>query len=157
VIQAIDNCRRAGLFVSLSLCATKEFVSEENLLKYAMLARDNGVHLIRILEARNSGRFSGQDVNLNTHQIEILERFITDINNKPEYLDYPITNFVGFHQRRIGCKGAGDRYLYIDSIGDFHACPFCQDALGNALCTPLEEARQNLAARGCHYLQQTRA
>jgi len=152
-IQAIKNCRSAGLLVSISLCATKEFVTSENLFKYATLARDNGVHLIRILEARSIGRFSGEDVKICDQQIEILERFVTDINNEPAYIDYPIVNFVGFHQRRIGCKGAGDRYLYIDSMGDFHACPFCQESQGNALHISIEEARNRLASRGCHYLK----
>lgn len=152
VISAIDNCRKAGLYVSLSLCATRDFVTEENLYKYAALARDKGVHIIRILEARKIGRFSEENVLLDKQQVEILETFVSEVNSKKIFSSYPIINFVGFHQRQLGCLGAGNRYLYIDSMGDFHACPFCQGSQGNALKVDVNQARQNLIKTGCHYL-----
>jgi len=97
VVQAIENCQKVGLFVSLSLCATKEFVTKENLIKYACLARNNNVNIIRILEPRSVGRYSGEDVLISNQQVEILEDFVEDMNSNPEYLYYPIINFVGFH------------------------------------------------------------
>jgi MoaA/NifB/PqqE/SkfB family radical SAM enzyme len=152
VMKAIDNCRKAGIIVSLSLCATNEFVSDENLFNYIELARDKGVHFVRILEARRVGRFEGEDVLLKKLSIETLQEFVSQINSEPKYANYPILNFVGFHQRRIGCHGAGDRYLYIDANGDFHACPFCQGKMGNVFGTSIDDARANLMKRGCHYL-----
>ncbi len=152
VMKAIENCRKAGIIVSLSLCATNEFVSDENLFNYIELARENGAHFIRILEARRVGRFEGKDVLLTKHSIETIQKFVSEINSETKYANYPIVNFVGFHQRRIGCHGAGDRYLYIDANGDFHACPFCQGKMGNVLETSIDDARANLIKRGCHYL-----
>jgi homospermidine synthase len=49
---------KLGIMVSLSLCATREFVTEGNLETYAKLARQLGTHFIRILEPRQVGCFS---------------------------------------------------------------------------------------------------
>lgn len=155
VMRAIEDCRKAGLLVSLSLCTTNEFVSEENLLEYAKMAHVRGVHFIRILEPRRVGRFADEDVLLKKSKIETIESFVTEINCLSKYSAFPIVNFVGFHQRRIGCNGAGDRYLYIDSNGDFHACPFCQGKMGNVFETSIDDARIDLQKRGCHYLPKT--
>ncbi len=61
--------------------------------------------------------------------------------------------FPGFGQRQVGCLGAGNRYMYIDSKGDIHACPFCQGAAGNALNDSLEEAIARLKKNGCHMFE----
>ena len=39
VMEAIRNCISSGILVSLSLCATREFVTYDNLMKYAELAK----------------------------------------------------------------------------------------------------------------------
>lgn len=36
--------------------------------------------------------------------------------------------YHGNYQRSHGCLGAASRYIYIDSTGRVHACPFCQDS-----------------------------
>ncbi|NOR74268.1 MAG: radical SAM protein, partial [Draconibacterium sp.] len=58
VLKAIENCRKAGIMVSLSLCATREFTTKENLSLYLDLAKQGGVHFVRILEPRKVGNFS---------------------------------------------------------------------------------------------------
>ena len=68
----------------------------------------------------------------------------------------PIVSFPGYHQRRIGCFGAGDRYLYMDSNGDLHACPFCQYKVGNALFDDLSESINELRKIGCHKFKTNR-
>ena len=40
--------------------------------------------------------------------------------------------YHGYHQNRIGCF-AGSRSIYIDSVGDVHACPFCHTKSYNIL------------------------
>jgi len=49
----------------------------------------------------------------------------------------------------MGCFGAGNRYLYIDSTGEIHACPFCQNSAGNAVNVKIEDAVSTLRTFGC--------
>lgn len=150
VIKAIRNCRDAGIMVSLSLCATREFTTKENLELYLKLAKQEGVHFVRILEPRKAGKFANQNVALHKDQIELLSNFTIQMNTDPEYKDYPIVIFPGYHQRKLGCMGAGNRYLYIDSMGEFHACPFCQGSVGNVLSKSFNEAITDLKRSNCH-------
>ncbi len=150
VLHATSHCREAGLIVSLSLCATREFVSEENLLHYAKLARELGAHFIRILEPREAGHFAGQKVFLDRRKTDMISRFAIRMNTAPEYADYPIVTFFGYHQRKLGCMGAANRYMYIDANGDFHACPFCRGRKGNALHEPFNDIIHSLRKTGCH-------
>lgn len=149
-IDALRNCVDAGIISSLSLCATREFVTEENLLNYVLLAKQHGAHFIRILEPRAIGKFSGQKVQLEDHQVKLLSEFTIRMNTLPEYSDFPIIAFIGDYQRRIGCFGAGVRYVYADPNGNVHACPFCRGVMGNLLQEPFDEILAKLKKTGCH-------
>jgi MoaA/NifB/PqqE/SkfB family radical SAM enzyme len=150
VREAAKNCREADILVSLSLCATREFTNQTNLYNYLELARQWGASFIRVLEPRSTGRFKGKDVMLNPESIRLLEDFFQKTNRDKEWEDYPIVMYPGFHQRKVGCFGAGDRYLYVDSKGDVHACPFCQHAVANAVTDSLPDALSLLRKKGCH-------
>ncbi len=150
VIQSVRHCLKAGLMVSLSLCATRDFVSEVNLLSYAQLARDLGVQFIRILEPRSSGKFAGQRVDLDPRQVDLLSDFAIRINSDPAYRHFPIVTFFGYHQRKMGCFGAGNRYVYVDPNGDLHACPFCRGRIGNLLDEPFTSLLEKVRRVGCH-------
>jgi hypothetical protein len=139
-----------GILTSLSICMTRSFVSENNLIAYLNLAKSWGVCMIRLLEPRAVGRFSGMDVSLFEEQIQIAERFFLDVNSSARYRNYPVVTYPGYHQRRTGCLGGGNRYFYIDSMGDIHACPFCQRKAGNAATGQLEPALAILRKSGCH-------
>jgi len=149
VMQAVRNCLATGIIVSLSLCATRDFVTDENLLKYAMLAKNLGVHFIRILEPRAIGKYSGKDVQLNHEQVAILSDFTFRMNSEPKYKDFPIFTFMGYHQRKMGCFGAGNRFVYADPNGDVHACPFCRGSKGNLLEVPFGEIMGKVRQTGC--------
>lgn len=149
VMEAIRNCRNAGILVSLSLCATREFVTPENLLQYAELAKSQGVNFIRILEPRAVGNFSNQKVHLGKNQIEMISDFMKRMNSSPEYKKFPIIIFFGYHQRNLGCMGSGNRYLYLDANGEIHACPFCQGSVGNIFSVELNSAIEKLREKGC--------
>ncbi len=151
VKQAVSNCQKAGVLVCLSLCTTRDFLSEQNLYKYLDLAKKWGVNFMRVLEPREIGRYNGEDVTLRQDQVEILEAFFQKTNRDPAFGSHPIVMYPGYHQRKAGCFGAGNRYLYIDSRGDIHACPFCQNAVGNAITgNSIEAAIEKLKTNGCH-------
>ena len=149
VWKAVHNSQDAGLAVALSLCVTKEFLSEDNLDRYMMLAADKGVKLVRVLEPRSVGHYKGQDIELSEEELCLLDSYFLRTTSNPAYRDYPILDYLAYYQRRLGCFG-GDRYIYIDSRGEMHACPFCQSSAGSALAVDIEEALQSLQARGCH-------
>lgn len=149
VKEAIGNCNAAGIIVCLSVCPVKEFVSEENLDRYYHKAKELGASFIRILEPRKAGRFANRDVLLDARQIDIIDRFMIARNSDPAFMNYPIIQFPGRHQRKSGCLGAGNRYLYIDSNGEIHACPFCQKTMGNITVESLNTGINRAKASGC--------
>lgn len=155
VIAAVQNCLNAGLMVSLSLCATREFVTDENLMKYAILAKNTGAHFIRILEPRAAGKFTGKEVSLENHQVKMLTDFSIRMNSSPLYKDFPIVAFFGYHQRKLGCFGAGNRYVYVDPNGYLHACPFCRGEVANVLEVPFPAIIQKVKSIGCHQFGNT--
>ena len=151
--EAVRNCLGTGMIASLSLCATREFVTEENLLEYAKLAKQLGAHFIRILEPRAIGKFARQKVHLENQQVEMVSDFAIRMNQDPRYKDFPIVTFFGYHQRKMGCFGAGNRYFYIDPNGDAHACPFCRGKIGNLLEQPFIEILDKMKSIGCHQFE----
>jgi MoaA/NifB/PqqE/SkfB family radical SAM enzyme len=150
VIKAVEHAHQAKLVVILSLCPTKRFVSEDNMKQYARLAKKLGAAFILMIEPRDVGRYAGQHVALTEAQEKILENFFISMNYDPEYADMPAVSYHGYHQRRVGCFGSGDRYLYIDTDGDMHVCPFCRQKLGNILATSVDESVGKLKEVGCH-------
>ncbi len=147
---AVRAALAAGLVVALNLCPTRAFATPANLTAYAELARAWGVQFVHLLEPRAVGHYAGQDVGLSPEQEALLEAFYHRLNTHPAYRAYPIVTYHGWHQRRVGCFGAADRYLYLDPTGDLHACPFCQGSAGSA-CTDagLAAGIDRLRAGGC--------
>ena len=96
------------------------------------------------------GHYAGRAVDLSPAQITLLEDFYVKLNFGPDYLDWPMVHYYGYHQRRMGCSGAADRFLYVDTDGDMHACPFCQKKAGSALCGSLDNSLQAIKSGGCH-------
>jgi|WetSurMetagenome_2_1015567.scaffolds.fasta_scaffold00319_12 MoaA/NifB/PqqE/SkfB family radical SAM enzyme len=154
VMEAVKNCREAGIIVCLSVCPVRDFVTEYNLGRFHQLAKDIGAAFVRIMEPRNAGRFLGKDILLREPEIDIIHRFVLSRNHDRAYRKYPIIQFPGYYQRKSGCIGAGNRYIYIDTNGDFHVCPFCRKSLGNAVTASITEGIERARASGCHKFKQ---
>jgi MoaA/NifB/PqqE/SkfB family radical SAM enzyme len=127
-VTATQNCIDSGLLTCWSLCATGDFISQENLMAYAESAASSGVNFIQLLEPMASGHYSGQDVRLDDREIGMLEDFYLRVNHDSRYKHFPIAVYPSYHQRRMGCLAAGNRYLYIDPDGCLHPCPFCHSS-----------------------------
>jgi MoaA/NifB/PqqE/SkfB family radical SAM enzyme len=154
--QAARNAQAAGMVVCLTLTAIREFCTPEHLWAYARLAREWNVPFIRILEPRAVGHFAGQAVELGPSEIGVLEEFVRKMQRDPAYRDYPVVDYYAAYQRYAGCSGAGRRFLYVDTDGDMHACPFCQHKCGSALCGTIASGMANLdRASGCHAYETT--
>lgn len=149
-IQAVVNSNKAGLVTTLSLCAIKDFVNEDNLAAYMNLAKTLGVSFVQIIEPRAKGRYFGKDIELGKEKINLLEKFYLKYNSSIVFKDYPIINYLGYHQRRLGCFGGGNRFFYIDTDGDAHICPYCSKKVGNTLDYSAEKIIDLLAQHPCH-------
>ncbi len=149
-ISALVEARKAGLVTTMSLCATKEYTTRENLEAYLQLARQLGVAFVQLLEPRAVGRYAGLDVDLSAEQLALLEEMYHLYNNHPDYSDFPIVDYLGYHQRRVGCFGGGNRFFYIDTDGDAHTCPFCTGKVVSTLNRPAEEVIDELRRDHCH-------
>lgn len=147
--EAVAHANEAGLVTAFSLCATKEYISEENLAAYMDLARHMGVTYVQILEPRAVGRYGDAKVLLEPIHTEVLETIYKRYNTEAGFEDYPIISYHGYFQRRVGCFGAGDRFFYIDTDGDAHICPFCNSKKGSALDLTPEEAIGTLQESPC--------
>ena len=147
--RAARCARGAGLVVALSLCPTRAFVSSENLRRYAQLARSMGASFIQILEPKPVGHYEGQDVALDRAQQDELERFAERMEFDRDARDFPSVIYLEWGARTDGCAGAGDRYLYVDTEGALHACPFCRAGRRHILDEGFDEAVAKLQVVGC--------
>ncbi|MEO8587856.1 MAG: radical SAM protein [Flavobacteriales bacterium] len=148
--EAVLNARAAGLVVALSLVPLRTFCNADDLLRYADMAANWGVHFIRIVEPRAVGNFAGKDVELRSQEHLVLDEFVRTLHRGKRYRNYPIVDHYGSYQRAVGCSGAGRRFLYVDTSGDVHVCPFCRKPCGNALNGTLADIHAEMeAGTGC--------
>lgn len=149
-MAATSNSLEAGMVTGWSVCVTREFISKENLIKYASFAASKRVHFIQLLEPVPVGRFSGRDVLLNDDHLALLDDFYISYNNDKCMKDKPLVTYHGYHQRRIGCMGNGNRYIAIDTWGNIQSCPFCRnDQKINALEGTVEKLIDSLPKEIC--------
>jgi MoaA/NifB/PqqE/SkfB family radical SAM enzyme len=80
----------------------------------------------------------------------MLSEFALKMNSDPKYREFPIVAFPGYHQRQMGCFGAGNRYVYVDPNGNIHACPFCRGKIDNILELPFANILEKARKIGCH-------
>ena len=154
-VSAVSNANRAGLVTTLSLCATKAYISPENLAKYMELAKKLGVSFVQFLEPRAEGRYKGMDVMLQEEHIRVLDETYLKYNSEKRFESYPIINSLGYHQRKIGCFGGGNRFFYIDTDGDAHLCPYCVGKRTSALQNSPKEVISQLRQESCHVFEES--
>jgi len=153
VLKAVSNCIQAGIIPNLTLCVTRAMANEGDLMKYMEMARELNVPFVRFLEARKAGNYAGKDILLREEEQKAVVDFYLKINSGKQFRSFPIIQFPGYHQRKTGCFGAGNRYLHMDVKGDYHGCPFCRGAVGNIRTMKLEEAITLLQDQGCQLFQ----
>lgn len=149
VEEAVKNAIENNLVTSLSLCATKEFISEKNLMDYMELAKKLNVSFVQLLEPKAVGHYANKDVLLTPDHMNTLEAFFVKMNSNSDYKSYPIITYHGYYLRRLGCFNAGLKGMYIDTDGDINPCPFCHKKKGNVLDDHFMENLSALKSEGC--------
>jgi len=151
-MNATENCYKAGLLICWSICVTNDFISFDNLLTYTKLAAAHHVNFIQIFEPMAVGRFNDKDVKIDEPGLKVLEEYFIRLNTDPAYKHLPIVIYTGYHQRRVGCLGAGNRFLYVDGNGDLHPCPFCRSSKNlEVLSHPYESLIKSVSEEQCKY------
>jgi MoaA/NifB/PqqE/SkfB family radical SAM enzyme len=148
--QSTSNAKQVGLVTTLALCSTRSFTTRENLDKYMELAKSWGVTFVQLIEPRAKGRYAGKNVLLSEEMLRTLEQCYLEYNNADKYKTYPLVNYLGYHQRKVGCFGAGDRFFYIDTDGFAHVCPYCDGKVTNVKDHTANEVIDMLAQQNCH-------
>lgn len=147
--EAAVASREAGMVTALSLCATREFLTQENLETYMVMAQKLNVGFVQVLEPRAAGHYAGKDVQLSDEQKKILEEMFLKVNHDPAYHQYPTVIYHEYYKSTLGCRGAGAGAFYIDPLANVHACPFCRKAVGNLLTESVAECVDKLRSNGC--------
>ena len=148
-MQAVNNALENKLIPAFSICVTKPFITRENLIQYATLAKELGVYFIQILEPKAVGHYKDKAVELQAEHIKILESFYLDLNYDKKFVDFPLITYHGYHQRRTGCFASGNRSFYIDTDGDIHSCPFCHSKTGSFLNSDHSKSIEQLKLKSC--------
>ncbi len=150
VHEAAKNSLAAGLGLATAICATRDFISKENMFRYAEFSKNLGAGFIWLIEPRAEGKYRGQDVALQKKHFEILDDFFLTMNHSKEYLSYPRVLFPNYNHRRIGCAGAGTSNIMIDTDGYVNPCPFCRNKIVYALADDSETKVKKMIAEGCY-------
>jgi MoaA/NifB/PqqE/SkfB family radical SAM enzyme len=146
---AARHARDAGLVVALSLCARSEIISREDLGCYARVARRMGAAVIQLLEPRARGAYAGRQVALSAGEQRDLEAFATEMNSRRAPRDMPVVEYPSWIVRRLGCQGAALDYLYVDTDGRLHPCPFSTTRTTSVMDGDLDRALAELRRQGC--------
>lgn len=150
-IAAVTHAKNAELLVTLSICVTNEFCTSKNLYNYYDFAHKLGVQFVQLLEPRAVGNFEGQNVLLTPESIQIAEAFFVSVSTSKTYRKHPIVQYYGYQQRRAGCVGAAERYIFIDADGYVQSCPFCESRKSHFLYGDIQKDLLALKAEGCQY------
>ncbi len=142
-VDALGFFREAGVFTYVNMCPTKEFINSGRLIQFMELLRKLNVGMVRWLEPRPCGGFSGRDSEVIPDEREksILRESYFRFNSSPQYADYPSVSYEAFYEdpENLGCMMAGNSQLYIDSLGNVQPCVFLQVSFGNILKDDLSE------------------
>ena len=147
--EAVKNTVANNMIAALSICVTREVISEANLMAYMKLAQELGVSFVQIIEPKAVGHFKNKPVELGREEMYILEQFHLKMNFTDAQLSFPVIGYHEQYQRRQGCLSAGSRSIYIDMEGNLHACTFCQNKRGNILESDFDNQLEVMRTRGC--------
>jgi pyruvate-formate lyase-activating enzyme len=133
VLKAAEYISKAKLVLCLNLKARKGFVTEENLYKYARLAKKIGASFINIQYPPTPLQSKPKEEDLNEDQFRVLDAFTEAMNNDETYLDWPVICYHNSKLQSSAGNGSDACFLYIDSQGDIHEGFSTRKKVGNVL------------------------
>lgn len=139
-VQAIQDCRKAGLYTMIQTMITPSEVNRAFLLRFFRFARKLDAHEVKILEPIPSGRLCFPKADQVFWTDSMRKTLISIQNEANQTGQYPkITSFPSTESPlRYGC-GAGTQHSYIDSDGSLYPCDFVPLSFGNVAQHPVNE------------------
>jgi MoaA/NifB/PqqE/SkfB family radical SAM enzyme len=135
-VDALQNCRKAGLYTMMQSVLRKEDISKKFLFDLFKFGKKLNVHEIRILEPIRSGKLFYTDqrdesIFFDKQTREKLIQLQFKINRK---LRFPkMTTFAHTESDdKYGC-GAGTQHSYITPNGELLPCDFIPMSFGNVM------------------------
>jgi MoaA/NifB/PqqE/SkfB family radical SAM enzyme len=136
--DAIRAFRKQDIFTILSAAISESSITEEHVLNFLRLGKDNGAGFVEIIPIRPAGRAVVQcsHAELKCHRVSA--EIFRKLNSDPGLTDYPAVNSATYLETpdRFGCV-AGSERLYISTAGDVQPCPLVNLAVGNVMNEPL--------------------
>ena len=140
-IDALKNCRKAGLYTMMQTVLRKEDITKDFLFELFRFGKELNVHEIRILEPIRSGKLFYTDgregIFFDNETRQKLIQLQFKINKK---LRFPkMTTFAHTESdAKYGC-GAGTQHSYITPNGEMLPCDFVPLSFGNVLDKDVKE------------------
>ncbi|MBM3497005.1 MAG: radical SAM protein, partial [Armatimonadetes bacterium] len=137
-VKAIRLARASGFYTMIGTLATPEAVDGGALLRIHSLARELGVHEMRIVEPMPCGRMTGcaPTALLSPAQIAEVRRFHVETNRARR--EPKVCAFNQIESPEVFGCGAGTQHLFVDPFGNVCPCDFTPLGFGNvrdaALC-----------------------
>lgn len=124
VKKSIENCKKAGLLVSINTCVTKEYLKADGVTEIVKLAEKWEVPIVNILEPRAVGHFANKDVEYSIAEKQKVEKQVLNFG-KQVHANSPTVLYPAMLRSAMPC-GGGRSYLLLDSDGTLRPCPFCK-------------------------------
>lgn len=145
-LNAIKNCKKAGLYTMMQTVCTKELIQGDSLLKLAEFAKQFGIDEMRIIDPMPCGKLDGNKGQLlSDAESDKLKSFHIECNRN---LALPKVSVFSYFesQQQFGC-GAGVQHSYIDHSGNLYPCDFVPVAFGNVMEKSLAELWREMHAK----------
>ncbi|MEJ0029956.1 MAG: radical SAM protein [Bacteroidota bacterium] len=125
VMEAIANCKVAGILPSLNVCPTREYVNSNGLEEYMDFARTLEIPVVTILEPRSVGNYADRSVEFTLNERQKVMELNNRYNFTKSLFEYPTIVYPGGFRNQWPC-GGGRSYLFLDYDGKLYPCPFCK-------------------------------
>ncbi|MGL4760803.1 MAG: radical SAM/SPASM domain-containing protein [Sarcina sp.] len=131
-IEAIKNCKNAGLYTMAQTVCTREMLSSGEIFELNKFLKTLKVDEVRILEPIPCGSLlEKNDAVLSKDEKRQLIDLHIKLNKNKEYPKVSVFPYIE-SEDQFGC-GAGVQHSYIDNKGDFSPCDFVPETFGNVL------------------------
>jgi MoaA/NifB/PqqE/SkfB family radical SAM enzyme len=136
-LEVLRHSVRLGLYTMVGAVGSGALIRDGILAELYRVARECGVHELRIVEPMPCGRLSRScsGVLLNAEEVRALRRFHVETNRAGR-----LPKVCAFNQiespELFGC-GAGTQHLFIDAAGEVCPCDFTGMSFGNVCQEPL--------------------
>lgn len=148
-MRAIEQSQSAGLFVGISVVATRDKINTGTLEAIYQLAESKSVHEMRILEPIATGNFAGcQCQQLTEPENQYLREFHRNKNRQKA--GPSVCCFSQMESKELFGCGAGYHHLFIDAAGNVCPCDLTPLSMGNLKNKPLAQIWSEMA---CHFAQ----